>query len=198
MRKLLSLILSVSLLCFSLNSNCFAKTAFLNNQERIEKSYSLFKQRDGERLVVQGEDGATFVINNKCQSESKASASSSSGGLMSKILPFAVKLTVLFLGARFAWNKLSHFSKFLSTEASQALSSLMELLTAFPKMFEKSQEDTKEEHQGEEQEKSNQSIWEKTLRYLKNFTKNIKWSSTDCLESNFVRNTPISFATVNF
>lgn len=73
MKRLLSLILSFSVLCGSAPSPVDAKTNFINNNRAC-----IYKSRDGERVWVQGDKLPNFYINNK--NENKAIANSYGGG----------------------------------------------------------------------------------------------------------------------
>lgn len=132
MKKLLSVVLSVALLCVSTNSYCFAKTAWNScSRGTPAKPISVFKQKDGEKVIVQGEESPTIVINNNNKSESKSSSSAnaSSGSAVSKFVLFAIKLGIGILTAKFALNKLTNLGGYVSKGISKGFNNLKDLAT---------------------------------------------------------------------
>lgn len=136
MKKLLSVALSVALLCASTNSCCFAKTAW--NSYRMESSskpISVFKQKDGEKVIVQGEESPTIVINNnnnnnnKNESKSSSSANASGGSTGSKLASLAIKLGIGALVAKFVLNKLKVFGSSVYEGVSKGFNNLKNLAT---------------------------------------------------------------------
>lgn len=134
MKKLLSVVLSMSLLFASANSYCFAQTAWNScaphqqNYERVpEKSISVFKQKNGEKVIVQGEESPTIVINNK--SESKASAHASGGSTFSKLFLLAIKVGVGALAAKWLFNKLKIWGGNMSDVFSKGCTDFKDFVT---------------------------------------------------------------------
>ncbi len=129
MKKLLSAILSISLLFASTNSDCFAKTAWNSySREGSAKPISVFKQKNGEKVIVQGEESPTIVINNKSESKSSASASGGSS-TVSKLFLIAIKLGIGVFAAKFALNKLTKLGGYVSKGVSKGFNNLKDLAT---------------------------------------------------------------------
>lgn len=123
MKKIIISFLTVTSFSFSALS-CSAKTSWNTyNQDVYQKRVVVQKQKDGEEIVIHGEKSPTFVINNK--SESKSSASASSGGVMSKVVPLAIKIFALLFAGNYLKNKLSS----LGSNLSNAMSSLKETIS---------------------------------------------------------------------
>lgn len=130
MKKLLSVVLSVALLCASTNSYCFAKTSWSScSGETTAKPITVLKQKDGEKVIVQGEESPTIVINNKSESKSSASANASSGSAVSKFILFAIKLGVGVWAAKFALNKLTSLGGYVSEGVSKGFNNLKDFAT---------------------------------------------------------------------
>ncbi|MFR1178566.1 MAG: hypothetical protein ACLSDH_00680 [Bacilli bacterium] len=147
MKKLLSAILSVSLLCASTNSYCFAKTAWNSySREGSAKPISVFKQKDGEKVIVKGEESPTIVINNK--SESKSSAHASSGSTFSKLFLLAIKLGIGVLAAKFAISKLKSFGGHVSEGVSKGFNSFKDLALNFTELMNKNKLQNEENEEG--------------------------------------------------
>ena len=82
MKKLLSIFLSTSLLFITTSQCSYARTAWNDrssiNSAQNQKPISIIKQNNGEKVILQGDETPTIVINNK--SESHSSARAFSGG----------------------------------------------------------------------------------------------------------------------
>lgn len=100
MKRLLSVVLSFSVLCGFVPSRVEAKTNFINNN----RAY-IYKSRDGERVWIQGDSLPPINIKNKpvANSSSTSNSTSSSGG-SSKIetgLKLLLLGVILWYGIKF-------------------------------------------------------------------------------------------------
>lgn len=133
MKKLLSIFLSTSLLFFTTNYYVYARTAWNNNyrtsfsSEHNQKPISIIKQNNGEKVILQSDETPTIIINNKSESHSNARAFSG-GSSWTKIIIFLIKLAMLTLGAKFAFNKLKILGGNLTSMFSNEFISLKDFV----------------------------------------------------------------------
>lgn len=166
MKKLLSIFLSTSLLFITTSQCSYARTAwndrsFINSAQN-QKPISIIKQNNGEKVILQGDETPTIVINNKSESHSSARAFSG-GSSWTKIIMFLIKVAVLTLGARFAWNKLKILSGNLTDIFSTGFTSLKDFVASLP-IFN---QNTTNIEKSIENENSKRSLWDSFLNFFR-------------------------------
>lgn len=110
MKKFLAVVLSISMLNFSLCHVGCAKTNFLSSP--VSKEYRIEKQNKGNNVVVRGDDIPSIIINNEnnaradAKAEAKATANSGGAGGLSKLILLAIKIGAAYFGMKYVCNML--------------------------------------------------------------------------------------------
>ena len=145
--RVFSVLVSASMLTHA-NLVCYAKTNYINPSSSV-RPISVVSQKNGEKVVLTGEDNPTIVINNSSKSESRASANSSSSGssAVTKFVVLAIKLGVGLWGAKLALNLIKTLGVNMSEKISQGFSSLENLFNS--ENFQKFKKEYEEKSQNE-------------------------------------------------
>lgn len=145
--RVFSVLVSASMLTPT-NLVCHAKTNYINPSFSA-RPISVVSQKNGEKVVLTGEDNPTIVINNSSKSESKASANSSSSGssTLTKFVTLAIKLGVGIWGAKLVLNIIKNLGVNMSEKISQGFGSLENLFNS--ENFQKFKKEYEEKSQNE-------------------------------------------------
>ena len=166
MKKLLSIFLATSLLFITTSQYSYARTAWNDrrpiNSAQNQKPISIIKQNNGEKVILQGDETPTIVINNKSESHSSARAFSV-GSFLTKIIMFLIKIAVLALGARFAWNKLKILGGNLTDIFSNGFTSLKDFVESLSIFYQ----NTTNTEKPIENENSKESLWSAFLNFFR-------------------------------